>query len=119
MVLKDSMFSIRSEEALTTHIELHADHPIYQAHFPGTPITPGVCIVQMIGELAERQVGHSLILCKIANLKFLAPVSPTSNPVIDIIFTSIDQEDSDVKTKGTIMADDKPMTKFSVVFRKR
>ena len=74
MVLKDNLFSIISEEASTTRIQLHEEHPIYQAHFPGNPITPGVCIVQMIGELAERQVGHSLILCKIANLKFLAPV---------------------------------------------
>ena len=27
---------------------------IYQAHFPGEPITPGVCIVQMAKELIEE-----------------------------------------------------------------
>lgn len=119
MVLKDSMFSIRSEEALTTHIELHADHPIYQAHFPGNPITPGVCLVQMIGELAEGQVGHPLALSNVVNLKFLAPISPVNTPVIDIIFTSIDEEGNDIKTKGTIMAGDKAMTKFSIIYCKK
>ena len=31
-------------------LRLNPDHPIYHAHFPGNPITPGVCIVQIVGE---------------------------------------------------------------------
>ena len=28
-------------------VRLNASHVIYKAHFPGMPITPGVCIIQM------------------------------------------------------------------------
>ena len=30
---------------------LNPDHLIYKAHFPGQPVTPGVCILQIIQEL--------------------------------------------------------------------
>ena len=45
MRLINKMFSIVSEGE-TVRIQLHPEHVIYQAHFPGSPITPGVCIIQ-------------------------------------------------------------------------
>ena len=32
------------------NVILNPDHLIYKAHFPGQPVTPGVCILQMIQE---------------------------------------------------------------------
>ena len=37
-----------SEAELVWQVQLNADHYIYRAHFPGNPITPGVCLVQMV-----------------------------------------------------------------------
>jgi 3-hydroxyacyl-[acyl-carrier-protein] dehydratase len=88
MVLRDKMFSVECEEGSKTTIQLHPDYLIYQAHFPGNPITPGVCIVQIIGELAESRVGRQLSLHKVVNLKFLAPLSPVETPFADVIFTA-------------------------------
>lgn len=43
---------------------------IYAAHFPGYPITPGVCVVQMALELMGKQ------LTSAKDIKFVLPVMP-------------------------------------------
>ena len=118
MRLKDKMFVVIGSEDSYVRVRLNPEHPIYQAHFPGNPITPGVCIVQMIGELLEEPQGEgTLQLKKIANLKFVAPISPLIDPVIDIDFSQISREDDEVKTRGAITAQGRLMTKFSIVFK--
>ncbi len=55
MKLQNSMYRIvnSSEETdmIDYQIELNPEHYIYKAHFPGNPITPGVCIIKMITEV--------------------------------------------------------------------
>ena len=58
MKLLDSLFSIvsaSSEDGRHVYtIRLNPEHFIYKAHFPGEPITPGVCIMQIAIELRSR-----------------------------------------------------------------
>lgn len=114
----DDMFSIVSSDAQRTVVELHADHLVFQAHFPGNPIMPGVCIVHMISRLTEKRVGHSLVLHKVVNLKFIAPISPASEPVLTIDFSAIDLAETEVKVRGIISAGERIVTKFSIIYKK-
>ena len=56
------MYSIVSAEGQQLRLQLHPEHEIYQAHFPGNPITPGVCQVQIVAELAGRQLQRHRLL---------------------------------------------------------
>ena len=63
-------------------VRLLPDSPIYQGHFPGWPITPGVCLVQIALELMEEmagQAGHDgkVRLVGAKNIKFTSPIIPT------------------------------------------
>ena len=40
---------------LTFKVKLDPDCFIYQTHFPGNPITPGVCLIQITSELLELE----------------------------------------------------------------
>ena len=86
MTLKNRLYTItdRRHEGDATHftLQLNASHVIYQAHFPGEPVTPGVCLVQMAGELLEECLGRKLQLKKAVNVKFLSPVSPVATPSV-------------------------------------
>lgn len=118
MTLKDSMFKVVGCEGNKVTVGLDATHPIYQAHFPGNPITPGVCIIQMAGELIAERLGVAAVcLHKVVNLKFIAPISPIAEPVIEFTFSSIEQQDGEVKAKGVIAAEGNIMTKFSIIYR--
>ena len=63
-------------------VRLLPDSPIYQGHFPGWPITPGVCLVQIALELMEEmsgQAGHDgqVHLVAAKSIKFTSPIIPT------------------------------------------
>lgn len=55
---------------------------IYKGHFPGKPITPGVCLIQIAKELFEECVSQPLHLCEAKDIKFSSPVTPDRNPVV-------------------------------------
>lgn len=62
MLLRNNLYTVTQKEVdgLKGHFELALNPScfIYQAHFPGEPITPGVCIVQMGKELPGRTLGR-------------------------------------------------------------
>ena len=62
---------------------LNANHPIYQGHFPGNPVVPGVCQIQMVKELVEKTVSHKLRLTESDNIKFLAMINPNLTPRLE------------------------------------
>ncbi|MBR1394476.1 MAG: beta-hydroxyacyl-ACP dehydratase [Prevotella sp.] len=117
MILRDNMFTVTGGTHDNVKIRLNADHAIYRAHFPGNPITPGVCIVQMIGELLADRCGRRLSLSQIVNLKFVAPISPVEVPDVEINFQSVDDNGTECKAKGTIGTDGALLTKFSVIYK--
>lgn len=81
MKLKDNLYTLIGKERMEDDryrfvIVLNSDSPIYAAHFPGMPITPGVCIIRLVEELVEEQVGQPLRLLAIKNAKFIAALTP-------------------------------------------
>jgi len=114
MKLLNSLFTVQQAQEGRAEIALHADHPIYRAHFPERPVTPGVVQVQIVGELLEQQFGQELELRKVTNLKFIRPITPQETPEVEVNYTF-----ADGKAKGTIAAGDEVLTKFSLVFQRK
>ena len=52
------------------------DSSIYKGHFPGKPITPGVCMIGAVVELLSQATGKTLQLAKANNIKYLSMMSP-------------------------------------------
>ena len=81
MILKDNFFTIENQNILDENaefcIKLNPEHFIYKAHFPNNPITPGVCIVQIVKEIYMFMTGKNFFMNKIKTLKFSNPIIPT------------------------------------------
>lgn len=75
------------ENSFTVAIQLHKDHPVFKGHFPENPITPGVCMVQIIKETCEAHLGQILHLVRISNLKFTAKINPNINGKLQLATT--------------------------------
>ena len=106
MILKNQLYQIEhsqdnDNERIFT-IRLLESCPIYRAHFPGQPITPGVCIVQIVQELLEQTVGKQLEISEVKNVKFLHILTPTANPVVDVVFTAVETTDGSVSAKAEV-----------------
>jgi 3-hydroxyacyl-[acyl-carrier-protein] dehydratase len=95
-------------------ISLNREHFIYRAHFPGNPITPGVCIIQLCKELMELRTGKSLFLKKVLNAKFLSVVNPTVFEVVQVTFSSIVPVGNGYKFSALVHKDATPLAKFSL-----
>jgi 3-hydroxyacyl-[acyl-carrier-protein] dehydratase len=82
----EGMYEIESlqptAEGLEATLQLNREHAIYKAHFPGQPITPGVCVMQMMQDLLVRHYGRPLRLRLARNIKFLKVISPETTPQI-------------------------------------
>ncbi len=52
------------------------DHPAFAGHFPGTPILPGVLLLDAALQAIAAASGIELDACEIGAAKFLNPVGP-------------------------------------------
>ena len=122
MILQDNLFTIVSqqqEEGLDVfHVRLNPEWPIYKAHFPGHPITPGVCIVQMVQELLQVLQHRELSFCQAKNIKYLSIVSPEEITELTITFSKIEEQpDSCLKVQAQVTSGERLFTKLSMVFK--
>jgi len=60
------------------HVEIHRDQPIFKGHFPGNPVIPGVCQIQMITEILEKVFDKNFRLLNADNIKFLSMINPVA-----------------------------------------
>lgn len=74
-----------ADNQATANITINKDHDIFKGHFPGNPVTPGVCMMQIIKELTEQVVNEKLFMKSSSNIKFMAIINPDINPDLDLI----------------------------------
>ncbi len=119
MKLLDSLYSIideqKSDAGHDYTIKLNAEHFIYAAHFPGEPITPGVCIMQIAQELLELHMAQSLAVECVKNVKFLRIITPTETPEVCYTLHKISIEESTVKAQVTVSSINETFAKLSLV----
>lgn len=72
------------EGTVSATINWNAAHPVFAGHFPGQPVVPGVCMVQLVEEVLELALGKSLQLKEAANLKFLHVIDPMVHTVVGL-----------------------------------
>ena len=58
--------------------------PIFAGHFPGHPIVPGACLVQIAEDLISQHAGKTIRFSSIKNLKFRQPIIPDMQVVFII-----------------------------------
>lgn len=65
-----------------THWTVPPDHPAFAGHFPGTPILPGVILLDSALQAIAAATGIALDRCEIGSVKFLSPAGPGDELVI-------------------------------------
>ena len=105
MILQD-FYKILSEEKISDSkyivtILVNEKHEVFKGHFPGNPIMPGVCMIQIIKELTESITKSSLMIQSLANVKFMALINPEVTPELRLELDVTTTEDGLVKVKNT------------------
>ena len=82
-------------------ISLNADSPVYEGHFPGEPVSPGVCNIQMVKECAEQVAGKSLFLNNLQQCRLTTLVTPLAHPQVEVKIL-LEEKGEAYKLKATI-----------------
>jgi 3-hydroxyacyl-[acyl-carrier-protein] dehydratase len=98
-------------------IELNPAHEIFHGHFPGNPILPGVCMVQILKELLINYSGSKLILKKAGSIKYLSFIDPQVNNIIHFNIEMNKTENGDISCKATLNSGSVVFCRFKGEFK--
>ncbi|MBK1895076.1 3-hydroxyacyl-ACP dehydratase [Chryseobacterium paridis] len=104
--------------SFVAHIKLNKDHEIFRGHFPGNPVTPGVCMMQIVKELTEEFTGSKLFLKTASNVKFMAIINPFETPDLTVQL-DISESEEEVKVKNTTLFGETIALKMSVHYKRQ
>lgn len=107
---------VTDKDRTTAQISINKDHKIFKGHFPGNPVMPGVCMIQIIKELTEEVVGKKLFLSVSSNIKFLAIINPETHPDL-ILVLDISRSENEVKVKNTTSYGETLALKLNAIFK--
>jgi 3-hydroxyacyl-[acyl-carrier-protein] dehydratase len=82
-----------TQNTYRAEVRLNALHEIYKSHFPGNPITPGVCLLQIAIELLNLKFERDMRLTEAKSIKYLKVINPIENPIIEFVIQYKIQED--------------------------
>lgn len=116
-MLEHELYTVIEIADKVTRIRLNPESVVFKGHFPGNPITPGVCQVGMIGELAGMICSCGLALREVKMLKFIDILRPSARNV-EVKFDKLDEDGDVIVTKGSVVSDEQVFTKFSLIFYK-
>ena len=108
-------FNQEASEVSAT-LKLNKDHRIFDGHFPGHPVLPGVCVIQMVKELTEKALGKSLLLTVASNVKFMAIINPEKNDTIHFNL-ELAEVDGETKVKNSVHFEDTLALKLNATFK--
>ena len=130
MSLKDSLYHIVSCESGKAIVRLDPSSPVYAAHFPGYPITPGVILIQIATELLSAGAAGGSIdgcadgcidgsadglleLSEAVNVKFVSPVIPGEDTLLTYLFVP----DGELRWKVNVLCSETLCAKMTLQYR--
>jgi len=108
-------WSIPKIREIRAALALNAAHPIFAGHFPGQPVVPGACQVQMVEELLSHVLDTTFTLVNAGQIKFLTPIDPRRHPRIEAVL--LYTLDSPFQVTASFSAVDTTFLKLSGIFR--
>lgn len=73
-------------------LRLNPDCEVYKGHFPGNPVSPGVCNLQMIKECVENHTGKELTISDIKQCRYTAVITPLKHSILYLKANIVENE---------------------------
>ena len=67
---------IDGQMVIEGELQINKAHKIFEGHFPGLPVMPGVCMMQMVKELVAFSLKRKYEIVSASNMKFLSILNP-------------------------------------------
>ena len=106
----------KADQKFTIGVELNPAHEIFQGHFPGNPVVPGVCMVQMLKEILKHIFNKEFTMKEASQLKFLALLNPNEVKALVVEFSVLKDDNDGMVVSGTFQKAELVFLKFKGTF---
>lgn len=98
----------RHDDGAVYRVSLNPDCEVYKGHFPGNPVSPGVCGIQMIRECAEMEcsahrIARKLMIREVQQCKFTSLISPVTCPQVDVSISVSEDASGEILLKSSVV----------------
>lgn len=87
-IKNDDLFKIsklvHNDNIINARLDINKASGIFNGHFPGHPVVPGACMLQVVKEVLEKALGTPLLLKKADHLKFMAMIDPGNTQAVNL-----------------------------------
>ena len=127
-MLKDSFFKVleqvhvedsisSTQQKVRFQVALDPAHTIYKGHFPGNPVVPGVCQIEMIRELLGISLDRKMRLIEADNIKYLSMINPLETTQFQVDLDTREKEPGISDVSATISSGIRIFLKFKGTFK--
>lgn len=122
MVLENSYFTVleRSdvEGGVRFRVRMEEGHEVYRGHFPGNPVSPGVCNMQMVRECAEMVSGVRLRFVKIGQYRLMGVIAPGRYPEVEVT-VAMSEAGGEWELRATVTGGEEVLIQMKAVLTER
>lgn len=108
---------VSADGVVTAKVVLNPVHPIFEGHYPGLPVFPGACILQIVKEILSSAIEGGVMLVIANNLKFLSMINPGLMTSVDFKLTYQEVDEQFLKVNASLHFEEKICFKFQGSFR--
>ena len=119
-MLKDTLFKVTSldhqKNVITATLEIDKNNEVFAGHFPGQPVLPGACMLQIIKEVFESTLTISVRIKKADYIKFPALIDPRNNNILQLTLSYKSDDTINFYVTADLTAQQKSCFKFKGSF---
>lgn len=123
-IFLDHIHELRPGEYIQGEVSFPPHLEIFEDHFPGWPVVPGVLLLEALAQLSGKAIGYTVrwtrgdwpfpILSMIRGVKFRRFVRPGERVVLQAEFTALRDESAGMKVRALV--DDKVVAQAEQIF---
>ena len=112
----NDLFSVNKiaheDGAISATLGINPDSEILKGHFPGHPVVPGACMLQIVKEVLEDTLKRTLQLKKADQLKFMLMIDPTNTLAVQLDISYQNADDGAIGVTAKLSNPDAVYFKF-------
>lgn len=119
-MLKDALYKIISiahgENTIEAILEINKNNEIFTGHFPGQPVFPGACTLQILKEVLESSLNKTIRLIRADQIKFLALIEPGKSNILQFKLSYKLTDNNNITVHANLTAKNEVCFKFKGLF---
>ena len=99
---------------ITATLEINKNNEIFAGHFPGQPVLPGACMLQMLKEVLEINLNIKMRLKKAQQVRYPTLIDPMIDNILQLTIKYI--KENEVTVSGNLTGKNGICLKFKGIF---